>query len=84
MGATPLHLQVHQCGWGECGRKYSTLGNLRSHQRVHRGELRFHCSEAACGKAFLSSYALRVHTRYQGWGWLRGTAWNSLSSNDSQ
>lgn len=64
----PCTPQVHECGWGECGRRYSTLGNLRSHQRVHTGELRFHCSEAACGKAFLSSYALRVHTRYQGLG----------------
>jgi len=53
----------YTCVWTGCTRKYSTAGNLRSHQRVHTGEFRFRCEAHNCRKAFLSSYALRVHTR---------------------
>jgi len=53
----------YTCVWTGCTRKYSTAGNLRSHQRVHTGEFRFRCEAQNCRKAFLSSYALRVHTR---------------------
>ena len=78
--------QGYTCVWTGCTRKYSTAGNLRSHQRVHTGEFRFspfcdfdvrfidvarfRCEALNCRKAFLSSYALRVHTRQgRNWTW---------------
>ena len=49
------------CPWAGCTRRYTTQGNLKTHEKTHTGEFMFRCE--SCSKPFLSSYALKVHVR---------------------
>lgn len=49
----------HQCV--QCGRRFTQLRNLRTHQKFHTGERLHGCAQ--CGKSFTSVGNLRVHQR---------------------
>ncbi|KAG1681493.1 Metal regulatory transcription factor 1 [Nymphon striatum] len=53
----------YRCEFDGCEKTYSTAGNLKTHQKTHRGEFSFTCSQDGCGKAFLTSYSLKIHVR---------------------
>ena len=52
-----------ECVYDGCDRKYTSMGNLKTHMKVHEGKFNHQCDFDGCDKAFLSSYSLKVHRR---------------------
>lgn len=52
-----------ECVYDGCDRKYTSMGNLKTHLKVHEGKFNHQCDFDGCDKAFLSSYSLKVHRR---------------------
>ena len=52
-----------ECVYDGCDRKYTSMGNLKTHFKVHEGKFSHQCDYDGCDKAFLSSYQLKVHRR---------------------
>lgn len=63
LSSLDIQVKRYQCMFEGCTRTYSTAGNLRTHQKTHRGEYTFVCNQQGCGKAFLTSYSLKIHVR---------------------
>ena len=53
----------YECVYDGCDRRYTSMGNLRTHMKAHEGKYNFKCDFEACEKAFLSSYSLKIHRR---------------------
>lgn len=47
------------CKCSTCGSAFSTVGNLRRHQRIHSGDKRYSCT--TCGRCFTDSSQCRRH-----------------------
>ena len=52
-----------ECSYDGCDRKYTSMGNLKTHMKAHEGKFSHQCDFDGCDKAFLSSYSLKVHRR---------------------
>ena len=52
-----------ECVYDGCDRRYTSMGNLRTHMKVHEGKFNFKCDHDTCDKAFISSYSLKIHRR---------------------
>ena len=53
----------YECVYDGCERKYTSMGNLKTHLKAHQGKFNYRCDYDNCDKAFLSSYSLKVHRR---------------------
>lgn len=52
-----------ECVYDGCDRRYTSMGNLKTHMKAHEGRYNFRCDFEACEKVFLSSYSLKIHRR---------------------
>uniref|UniRef100_A0A1A8ER29 Zinc finger protein 410 n=1 Tax=Nothobranchius korthausae TaxID=1143690 RepID=A0A1A8ER29_9TELE len=49
------------CKEKNCGKKFTTAGNLKNHRRIHTGEKPFLCEADGCGRSFAEYSSLRKH-----------------------
>ncbi len=55
--------KTFSCEFSNCGKKFTTKGNLKTHQNKHLGLLAFKCSFSGCEKSFSDDCRLRTHMR---------------------
>jgi hypothetical protein len=51
------------CEYPDCTGCFTTLANLKRHEKLHSGEKPFVCPFETCKKTFARKYDLKVHTR---------------------
>ncbi|XP_028648019.1 zinc finger protein OZF-like isoform X2 [Erpetoichthys calabaricus] len=54
-------MEEKPCCCTECGKLFSDISSLQSHQKTHSGDKPYGCSE--CGKRFLQKSHLQIHSR---------------------
>jgi len=54
---------VYHCKYQGCDRNFTTLANMKRHEKLHSGEKPFTCTHDACHKSFARKYDLKVHSR---------------------
>lgn len=51
------------CRHSGCKSSFTTLANMKRHERLHSGERPFACELESCGKRFARKYDLKIHMR---------------------
>jgi len=54
---------LYYCKHGGCDRGFTTLANMKRHEKLHSGEKPYICTHEACNKSFARKYDLKVHSR---------------------
>jgi len=54
---------VFNCKFTGCTGVFTTLANMKRHEKLHSGEKPYICPVTACGKGFARKYDLKVHSR---------------------
>jgi uncharacterized Zn-finger protein len=52
-----------RCEINGCGKAFSTKGNLKAHESLHKNEKPFQCKFEGCGKRYINECRLKVHER---------------------
>ena len=60
---TKKRKREHVCSYPECGKMYSTKGNLKTHGRKHKGDMPFKCTFLNCGKVYSEYCRFLTHSR---------------------
>jgi len=51
------------CKYSGCNGIFTTLANMKRHEKLHSGEKPYSCSFENCGKSFARKYDMKVHLR---------------------
>lgn len=51
------------CSYGNCGKTFITLGNLKSHEFQHGGKKPFACTFSNCNLTYSRQNRLDIHVR---------------------
>ncbi|PRP89441.1 hypothetical protein PROFUN_01304 [Planoprotostelium fungivorum] len=54
---------IYNCKYHGCTGSFTTLANMKRHEKLHSGEKPYVCPVASCSKSFARKYDLKVHTR---------------------
>jgi hypothetical protein len=55
--------EMYRCTYPNCKGVFSSLPNLKRHEKLHKGLKPHQCTVEGCGKSFARKYDLKVHLR---------------------